>query len=200
MVSTVGFQFRIFISPKAIIGEKAVIEEDCKIWHFCNVLNGAFIGKGTSLGMGCFVGNNVRIGENCRLQSYVVMGDGTVIEDDVFISTFTCFTNIRYPRAEVDRRGEYEKILVKHGATIGTNCTIISPVTIGEYAVVGSGAVVTHDVMPHSIVYGNPARHQGWACQCGERLKFEGQDTHCQRCNRVYKINDDDCGIRLIEQ
>ena len=139
------------------------------IWQFVHVMQGAHIGERCSIGQGCFIGN-VRIGDGCRIQNNVSIYEGVTLEDDVFLGPSCVFTNVRHPRAHVSRKAEYAPTLVCKGATVGANATILCGVTIGAYAMIGAGAVVTHDVVPHAIVVGTPARAIGWACRCGETL------------------------------
>lgn len=161
-----------------MIDEGAQIGADTKIWHFVHVMAGATIGERCVIGQGCFIGN-VRIGNGCKVQNNVSIYDGVTLEDDVFLGPSCVFTNVLHPRAHVDRKSEYVPTLVRRGASIGANATILAGVTIGGYALVGAGAMITGDVPANAIVVGNPMRQIGWACDCGETLppSFE-----CRRC------------------
>ncbi len=156
--------------PTAVIDNGAQIGEDTKIWHFSHVCAGAQIGAHCSLGQGVFVGNQVTIGRNVRIQNNVSVYDGVTLEDDVFCGPSMVFTNVFNPRAAVPRKNEYRPTLVQRGATLGANCTIVCGVTVGEYAFVGAGAVVTADVPAYALMVGVPARHIGWMSAHGERL------------------------------
>jgi UDP-2-acetamido-3-amino-2,3-dideoxy-glucuronate N-acetyltransferase len=151
----------------AVIDRGARVGARTKIWHFCHVMKGAQIGARCVLGQNVFVAAGARIGAGCRIQNNVSLYDGVVLEDEVFVGPSAVFTNVRNPRAEVDRRGELEQTVVESGATIGANATIVCGVRIGAHAFVGAGAVVTRDVAPQSIVACVPARAAGWICPCG---------------------------------
>ena len=153
--------------PSAIIDEGAEIGEGTRIWHFCHVAAGARIGKGCVLGQNVYVAPTSVIGDRCKIQNNVSIYDGVVLEDEVFVGPSAVFTNVLNPRAAVERKNEYGKTVVERGATLGANATLIAPVRIGRYAFVGAGAVVTHDVDPHSIVAGVPALRIGRICFCG---------------------------------
>jgi UDP-2-acetamido-3-amino-2,3-dideoxy-glucuronate N-acetyltransferase len=157
------------------------------------VCSGAIIGSQCSLGQNVFVGNKVRIGDNVKIQNNVSVYDDVTLEDDVFCGPSMVFTNVINPRSQVPRKSEYLRTLVKRGATIGANATIVCGATIGECAFVGAGAVVTRDVQPYALVLGVPARRVGWMCACGERLPDEGGVTRCARCHSTYIISDDFC-------
>jgi UDP-2-acetamido-3-amino-2,3-dideoxy-glucuronate N-acetyltransferase len=179
-----------FVHPTAEVHEAAGIGADSHIWHFCHVMAGASIGEDVSLGQNCFVAPGVTIGRGSRLQNNVSVYEGVELAEDVFVGPSAVFTNVRNPRAFVSRKDEYEVIRVERGATIGANATIVCGVTIGSYAFVAAGAVVTRDVLPHSLVAGVPATPAGWACRCGERLRFkdEGQAV-CSRCSQVFRYH-----------
>jgi len=154
----------------AIIDEGAQIGKDTRIWHWVHVCGGAQIGERCSLGQNVFIGNKVVIGNNVKIQNNVSVYDNVILEDDVFCGPSMVFTNVYNPRSAICRKNEYRNTLVKKGATLGANCTIVCGVTIGEYAFVGAGAVVTKDVEPYSLVVGNPARQIGWMDECGKRV------------------------------
>ena len=172
-----------FIHPSAMIdGPDTKIGADTKIWHWVHVMNGAHVGERCSIGQGCFVGK-VRIGNGCRIQNHVSLFDGVTLEDDVFLGPSCVFTNVTHPRAHVSRKTAYAPTRVERGATVGANATILCGVTIGAYALVGAGAVVTKDVAAHAIVVGAPAQRTGWACRCGEPLP---ESLACDRCGDYY--------------
>jgi len=158
------------IHPSAIVDDPTTLGEDVRIWHWTHVMAGAVIGPRSMLAQGCYVAATVRIGAGCRIQNNVSLYDGVILEDDVFVGPSAVFTNVTHPRAGVDKKAGYAMTMVRRGATIGANATIVCGVTIGSYALVGAGAVVTHDVPAHAIVIGAPARAIGLACVCGETL------------------------------
>jgi UDP-2-acetamido-3-amino-2,3-dideoxy-glucuronate N-acetyltransferase len=170
------------IHPTAIVEAGAHVGADTRIWHWVHVMPGAQIGERCSIGQGCFIGA-VRIGHGCRIQNHVSIYDGVTLEDDVFLGPSCVFTNVEHPRAHVPRKASYATTLVSRGATIGANATIVCGVSIGPYAMVGAGAVVTRDVPAHALVAGVPARRIGWACRCGETLPPE---LACARCAALY--------------
>lgn len=181
------------VHSSAIIDEGAQIGEDTKIWHFTHVCSGAQIGIKCSLGQNVFIGNDVKIGNNVKIQNNVSVYDSVHLEDDVFCGPSMVFTNVFNPRSHIIRKHEYRKTLVKRGATIGANATIICGVTIGAYALIGAGAVINHDVKPHAIMVGVPAQQIGWVCQCGVTLTFENNTASCKACNHHYKLTHGEC-------
>jgi UDP-2-acetamido-3-amino-2,3-dideoxy-glucuronate N-acetyltransferase len=176
------------IHPTAIVEEGAQLGEDVRVWHWVHVRGAAVVGAGTSIGQGCYVGA-VTIGRGCKVQNHVSLYDGVTLEDEVFLGPSCVFTNVVHPRAHVSRKHAYAPTTVGRGATIGANATIVCGVSIGAYAFVGAGAVVTHDVAPHALVIGTPARRLGWACRCGETLPA-GERVTCPHCGDHYTITD----------
>ncbi|MES3034510.1 MAG: acyltransferase [Gemmatimonadota bacterium] len=160
----------VTIHPTAIVDDGAVIGDGSRIWHWVHVSGGARIGARCSFGQGVFVGNRVVIGDNCKVQNNVSIYDNVTLEDDVFCGPSMVFTNVYNPRSAVSRKDEYRDTLVRRGATLGANCTIVCGVTIGAYAFIGAGAVVNHDVKPYALMVGVPARQVGWMSEHGERL------------------------------
>jgi UDP-2-acetamido-3-amino-2,3-dideoxy-glucuronate N-acetyltransferase len=160
------------VHPSAVVDAGATLGEGTAVWHFAHVCAGAVIGEGCSLGQGVFVGNDVRIGNNVRIQNHVSVYDAVILEDDVFCGPSMVFTNVVNPRAAVPRKHEYRRTLVKQGATLGANCTVVCGHTIGAYAFVGAGAVVTADVPDFALVVGVPAKRIGWMSRHGERLRL----------------------------
>lgn len=176
---------KYFMHESSYMDENVQIGEGTKIWHFCHIQKGAEIGKNCSLGQNVNVSNNVKIGDDVKIQNNVSLYEGVEIEDGVFCGPSCVFTNDLTPRARYPKGSvNYKKTIVKRGATIGANATIVCGTTIGENAMVGAGAVVTDDIKPYSLVIGAPARHIGWVCQCGNRLK---EDFSCP-CGRRYKF------------
>ena len=174
----------------AIVDEGAQLGEGTKVWHFAHVSPGARIGAGCSLGQGVYVGNDVLIGDGCKVQNHVSIYDAVTLEDEVFCGPSMVFTNVYNPRAAVVRKHEYRRTLVKKGATLGANCTIVCGSTIGEYAFIGAGAVVQKDVAPHALMVGVPARRIGWMSRHGERLQFDAAGlASCPATGERYRLN-----------
>jgi UDP-2-acetamido-3-amino-2,3-dideoxy-glucuronate N-acetyltransferase len=185
-----------FIHESAYVDEGATVGDGTKIWHFCHIMPGAVIGERCSLGQNVVVMNGTRIGNNVKIQNNVSVYEGVELEDDVFCGPSMVFTNVLNPRSHVSRRHDYRKTLVRRGATIGANATIVCGITLGEYAFIGAGAVVTRDVPPYALVAGVPARRTGWACQCGEVLPREWRPTTpatitCATCGSAYSRDGD---------
>lgn len=179
------------IHPSAIVDEGAQIGEGSRVWHFVHVCAGARIGKGCSLGQNVFVGSRVVIGDNVKIQNNVSVYDNVTLEDDVFCGPSMVFTNVYNPRSAVSRKNEYRNTLVRKGATLGANCTVVCGVTIGEYAFVAAGAVVNRDVKPYALIAGVPAKHIGWMSQQGERipLPLAGQgEFACPHTAQRYQL------------
>ena len=160
------------VHPSAIVDEGARIGAGSRVWHFAHVCAGAQIGQGVSLGQNVFVGNQVVIGDRCKIQNNVSVYDNVTLEEGVFCGPSMVFTNVYNPRALVERKNEYRHTLIKKGATLGANCTIVCGTTVGEYAFVGAGAVVQKDVKPYALMVGVPARQVGWMSQHGEKLNL----------------------------
>jgi UDP-2-acetamido-3-amino-2,3-dideoxy-glucuronate N-acetyltransferase len=161
-----------FVHPSAIVDDGAVLGGDCRVWHFAHISAGARIGDRCSFGQNVYVGNDVRIGHGVKIQNNVSVYDGVTLEDDVFCGPSMVFTNVYNPRSAVTRKNEYRPTLVRRGATLGANCTIVCGVTIGAHAFVGAGAVVDRDVADFALVVGVPARQSGWMSRFGERLSL----------------------------
>ena len=180
-----------FVHESAYVDEGARVGAGSRIWHFCHVNAGAVIGERCSLGQNVVVMPNVRIGNNVKIQNNVSVYEGVELEDDVFCGPSMVFTNVLNPRAHVSRRNAYQRTLVRRGASIGANATIVCGTTLGEYCFVGAGAVVAKDVAPYALVIGVPARRAGWMCQCGERLPDHpssdaSSPTTCPACGAAY--------------
>lgn len=176
-----------FAHPTAVIDEGCVIGEGTKIWHFSHIMPNCIIGKNCNIGQNVVVSPEVVLGNNVKVQNNVSIYTGVICEDDVFLGPSMVFTNVINPRSAINRRNQYQKTHVKRGATIGANATIVCGITIGEYAFIGAGAVVTKDVKPYSLVVGNPARHVGWMSEYGHRLHFdENNIAICPESNEKY--------------
>ena len=186
----------VSIHPSAVIDEGAQIGDDCRIWHFVHICSGAKIGKDVSLGQNVFVGNKVIINNHCKIQNNVSVYDNVTLEAGVFCGPSMVFTNVYNPRALIRRKHEYRNTLVKKGATLGANCTVICGTTIGKFAFVGAGAVINKDVPPYALVVGVPARQIGWMSEFGEQIPLPlsgaGYFT-CPHSEQVYEL----CGNAL---
>jgi UDP-2-acetamido-3-amino-2,3-dideoxy-glucuronate N-acetyltransferase len=177
-----------YIHPTALIDKNVTLGAGCKIWHFSHVLSGSKIGGGCNIGQNVVIGPDVSIGKGCKIQNNVSVYKGVTLEEGVFCGPSMVFTNVYNPRAEIRKMSEVRPTLVKRGATIGANATIICGVTLGLYSFIGAAAVVTKNVPPHALVVGNPARQIGWACSCGERLTDE---LECLSCGKKFSQRDD---------
>jgi UDP-2-acetamido-3-amino-2,3-dideoxy-glucuronate N-acetyltransferase len=184
----------VTIHPTAIVDDGAQIGEGSRVWHFAHVCSGAKIGQGVSLGQNVFVGNKVVIGDRCKVQNNVSVYDNVTLEEGVFCGPSMVFTNVYNPRSLIERKNEYRNTLVKKGATLGANCTILCGTTIGEFAFLGAGAVVNKDVKPYALMVGVPAKQVGWMSQYGEQiplpLQGEGQYT-CPHTGHQYELHGD---------
>jgi UDP-2-acetamido-3-amino-2,3-dideoxy-glucuronate N-acetyltransferase len=180
----------ISIHPTSCVDSEAVIGKGTRIWQYCTVLAGARIGKSCTLSQNVFVERNTRIGDRVKIKNNVSIFECVEIGDDVFIGPSAVFTNILTPRAFWPRKDKFLPTKVETGATIGANATIICGVTIGRYAMVGAGSVVTGDVQPFALVYGVPARRHGWVCYCGEKIRDlrQAEEYTCSRCRRAYVL------------
>lgn len=180
-----------FAHESSFVDAGAKVGKDTKIWHFSHIMPGAVIGERCNLGQNVVVMNGVRVGNNVKVQNNVSIYEGVELEDDVFCGPSMVFTNVMNPRSHVSRKTEYRRTLVKRGASIGANATIVCGVTLGEYAFIGAGAVVNRDVPDFALMAGVPARRLGWMCQCGERLPDGGGGT-CRTCGATYESSGSD--------
>jgi len=182
-----------FVHESSYVDDGVVIGEGTTIWHFCHVMQDAKIGERCRIGQNVVIGPGVLIGNNCKIQNNVSVYRGVTLEDDVFCGPSMVFTNVTTPRCGFPRnRPEDESpTIVKRGASIGANATIVCGHTIGEFALIGAGAVVTHDVPKYALMLGNPARQRGWACECGSVLRFNNDRAVCTNCQRTYERADE---------
>jgi len=184
--------------PDYFAHETAVIDQPCsigagtRIWHFSHVMRDSVVGERCNIGQNVVVSPGVTIGDGVKIQNNVSVYTGVVLEDDVFCGPSMVFTNVINPRAFIERKSEYRRTLVRRGASIGANATILCGVTLGRYCFIGAGAVVTRDVPDYAVVYGNPGRHRGWVCYCGQGLNLaldapDGATGRCASCGREYR-------------
>jgi len=176
--------------PTSVIDRGAIIGEGTKIWHFCHIFGGARIGKNCVIGQGCSIAATVVIGDRVKIQNGVSVYDGVILEDEVFCGPHMIFTNVINPRAFIERKNEYKPTRVGKGATIGAGAVVICGNSIGEYAFIGAGSVVTQDVSPFALVYGNPARQHGWVGKCGTKLAFDEAGEATGQDGAVYVLRD----------
>jgi UDP-2-acetamido-3-amino-2,3-dideoxy-glucuronate N-acetyltransferase len=185
-----------FVHPTAVVDDPAEIGEGTKVWHFTHIMSGARIGKNCIIGQNVFIGSGAILGSNIKIQNNVSIYEGVILEDDVFCGPSMVFTNVFNPRSFISRKKEFRKTLVKRGATIGASTTIICGYTIGRYAFIGAGSVITKDVPDYALVYGNPGRVRGWICECAEEIYFRSGKAKCNTCGKRYKK--DRLGVRPI--
>lgn len=184
------------VHESSYVDDGAQVGAGTRIWHFCHVMSGAVIGERCSLGQNVVMMSRTRLGTNVKVQNNVSIYEGVECEDDVFLGPSMVFTNVVNPRSHVSRKHEYRRTLVRRGASIGANATIVCGNDIGEYAFVAAGAVVTREVPAYALVAGVPARRIGWMCQCGERLDVEAHgaqatETICSSCRSPYRVSND---------
>lgn len=176
----------------AIVDEGAMIGEKSKVWHFSHVCSGAIIGEEVSLGQNVFVGNNVKIGRRCKIQNNVSVYDNVHLEEEVFCGPSMVFTNVYNPRSHIERKSEYRDTIIRRGATLGANCTIVCGVEVGEYSFIGAGAVVNKDVKAYALVVGVPAKQIGWISEFGEQLKLPligHEKVKCPNTDSIYILD-----------
>ena len=185
-----------FVHDSSVIDNNVQIGKDTKVWHFSHILSNTVIGQRCSFGQNCVVGPNVKIGNGVKVQNNISIYDGVEVEDDVFLGPSMVFTNVINPRSFIVRKEEFKKTLLKKGCSVGANATIVCGITIGEYALIGAGSVVTKDVKPFEMLYGVPAKHQGWVSKAGNRLIFNDNNIAIDSFdNTKYKLSNDSIQI-----
>ena len=185
-----------FAHPTAVIDDQVDIGDQSKIWHFSHLMNNSKIGKGCNIGQNVVISPDVILGNNVKVQNNVSIYTGVICEDDVFLGPSMVFTNIINPRSAIIRKNAYQKTLVKRGASIGANATVICGNEIGEYALVGAGAVVTKKVKPFALIIGNPGRQIGWVSEYGHTLVFKNSQATCPESLVEYELIDDNCRVK----
>ena len=180
-----------FVHESSYVDEPSQIGAGTKIWHFSHVMKGSVIGKGCNIGQNVVISPGVRLGDGCKIQNNVSLYTGVVLEDHVFCGPSMVFTNVVNPRSEIVRKDEYKPTLVRRGASLGANSTIVCGITIGQYAFVGAGAVVTRDVPDFALVVGSPAQRTAWMCRCGIKLIEGGASPQCATCGTRYVLHAD---------
>lgn len=177
-----------FVHESSYVDEGAEIGKGTKIWHFSHVMSGAVLGEKCNLGQNVVISPGVVLGDSCKVQNNVSVYTGVICEEGVFLGPSCVFTNVINPRSLIEKKDEYKKTLLKKGASVGANATIICGNTIGRFALIGAGAVITKDVGDYEIVVGNPARKIGYACECGETLKENQNEYKCRSCGKIYVL------------
>jgi UDP-2-acetamido-3-amino-2,3-dideoxy-glucuronate N-acetyltransferase len=178
-----------FVHQSAVIDEGAEIGPGTNIWHFSHIMQGCRIGSNCIIGQNVFLASGVILGDGVKIQNNISIYTGVKCEDDVFIGPSVVFTNVINPRAFIERKHEYRSTIIKRGASIGANSTIICGVTIGSYALIGAGSVVTRDIPAYALAFGSPARIKGWVCKCGVKLDFTEAEAACKTCGLNYILN-----------
>lgn len=175
-----------YVHESSYVDDEVQIGPGTKIWHFCHIMQNSKIGANCNIGQNVVVSPNVILGNGVKVQNNISIYSGVICEDDVFLGPSMVFTNVINPRAFIERKNEFKQTMVKKGASIGANATVVCGCTIGKYALVGAGSVVSKDIPDYALIYGNPARIHGWVCQCGEKLLFRANTVKCKECGLEY--------------
>lgn len=189
----------MFIHPTAVIDDNVTIGADTRVWHFAHLVSGCRVGSRCSIGQNVVIMPTAVVGDGCRIQNNVSLFDGVTLESDVFVGPSAVFTNVINPRAFISRKSEYRPTIVRRGASIGANATIVCGHEIGDFALIGAGSVVTRDVPPYALMMGNPARQKGWVSRAGHKLKFgaDGMAT-CPETGETYSLSTDCDGLKHV--
>jgi UDP-2-acetamido-3-amino-2,3-dideoxy-glucuronate N-acetyltransferase len=180
-----------FVHESSYVDGNVKIGDGTKIWHFCHIMDGCQIGEGCNLGQNVVISPGVKLGNDVKIQNNVSVYTGVICEDGVFLGPSCVFTNVINPRSFIERKNEYKDTIIKKGASIGANVTIICGNNIGKYALIGAGAVVTRNVGDYALIVGNPGKQIGYVCKCGERIEFKAGKSVCKACGLKYKIEED---------
>jgi UDP-2-acetamido-3-amino-2,3-dideoxy-glucuronate N-acetyltransferase len=186
----------VFVHETACVEEPMGIGEGTQVWHYSHIMPGAKVGRNCILGQNVFIGSGAILGNQVKIQNNVSVYEGVILEDDVFCGPSMVFTNVFNPRSFISRKKEFRKTVIRRGATIGANATIVCGNEVGQYALIGAGSVVTDDIPDYALVYGNPGKIMGWVCQCAEGIAFRSGKAVCPICGKKYKK--DSSGVRLI--
>lgn len=181
---------KYYVHETSLIGENVSIGADTRIWQFCNIMNDVEIGNSCNIGQNVFIESGVRIGNHVKVKNNISLYKGVVCEDDVFLGPNCVFTNVVNPRSFIEKKDQMKQTLVKKGATVGANATIVCGHNIGEYSLIGAGSVVTKDVGAYELVVGNPAKKAGYVCKCGEKLVKNKEKYVCRMCQKKYQLRD----------
>lgn len=179
---------KYFVHETSIVGSEAKIGDETSIWQFCNIMNDVEIGRHCNIGQNVFIESGVRLGSRVKVKNNVAIYKGVICEDNVFLGPNCVFTNVINPRSFIEKKDQMQETYIKSGATIGANATIVCGHVIGEYALVGAGSVVTRDIKDYELVVGNPAKHIGYVCQCGETLAEQDGWYECKSCGKQYSM------------
>lgn len=190
-------EMKYWAHETSLISKDAVIGDNTHVWQFCNILDDAYVGSDCNIGQNVFIESGVKIGNRVKIKNNISLYKGVTCEDDVFLGPNCVFTNVLNPRSFIEKKAEFRETVIRQGATIGANATIICGNIIGRYAMVGAGSVVTHDVGEYELVMGNPARHAGYVCKCGETLEEHGAEYICRVCGGRYEMTEN--GIQIKE-
>lgn len=190
---------RYWAHETSIVEQDAVVGDNTRVWQFCNIMSDVHIGTDCNIGQNVFIESGVRIGNHVKIKNNISLYKGLICEDDVFLGPNCVFTNVINPRSFIEKKTEIKQTIIRQGATIGANSTLVCGHTIGKYAMVGAGSVVTHDVEEYELVMGNPARHAGYVCKCGETLRQYGKEYICSSCDCRYGMKDNHLEVKEQE-
>jgi UDP-2-acetamido-3-amino-2,3-dideoxy-glucuronate N-acetyltransferase len=188
----------VFVHESSYIDEPCTIGKGTKIWHFSHIMNDCIIGENCNIGQNVVISPGAILGNNVKVQNNVSVYTGVICEDNVFLGPSCVFTNVINPRSHINKKDEYKKTIIREGASIGANATIVCGNSIGKFALIGAGSVVTKDIQDYALIVGNPGNRIGWVCKCGEILNFKNKKSVCERCREEYELSGD-CVINIAE-